>query len=38
MSDSEERLRVLQMIEDGKITAAEGLRLLNALSGSPILS
>ncbi|HLE26537.1 MAG TPA: hypothetical protein VI793_00365 [Anaerolineales bacterium] len=35
MSDSEERLRVLQMIEDGKITAAEGLRLLNALSGSP---
>ena len=33
MSISDERMVVLQMIEDGKITAAEGLRLLNVLSG-----
>ncbi len=33
MSISDERMAVLQMIEDGKITAAQGLRLLNALSG-----
>jgi hypothetical protein len=33
MSASDERRHILQMIEDGKITAAEGLRLLNALSG-----
>ncbi len=32
MSDNE-RMTILQMIEDGKVTAAEGLRLLNALSG-----
>jgi hypothetical protein len=28
------RIHVLQMIEDGKITAAEGMRLLNAMSGA----
>jgi hypothetical protein len=32
MNDS--RLQILQMIDDGKISAAEGLRLLNALSGN----
>ncbi len=34
MSTDNERMHILQMIEDGKITAAEGLRLLNALSGA----
>ena len=34
MSNEPERMHILQMIEDGKITAAEGLRLLNALSGA----
>ena len=34
MSASDERMHILQMIEDGKITAADGLRLLNALSGA----
>ena len=29
---SEERLKILKMIEDGKITAEEGTRLLGALS------
>jgi hypothetical protein len=33
MSNEAERMHILQMIEDGKITAADGLRLLNALSG-----
>jgi hypothetical protein len=31
---SEERARILQMISEGKITAQEGARLLNALSGA----
>jgi hypothetical protein len=31
---SEERARILQMISEGKITAQEGARLLNALRGS----
>lgn len=34
MSNEAERMHILQMIEDGKITAAEGLRLLNALTGA----
>jgi hypothetical protein len=34
MSNEAERMHILQMIEDGKITAADGLRLLNALSGA----
>jgi hypothetical protein len=34
MSASDERMTILQMIEDGKITAAEGLRLLNVLGGT----
>lgn len=29
------RLQILQLIEDGKVSAAEGIRLLNALSGNP---
>jgi hypothetical protein len=33
MSNESERMRVLQMIEDGAITAEEGMRLLNALAG-----
>ncbi len=32
MSDENERMRILQMIEDGQVSAAEGLRLLDALS------
>ncbi len=32
MVTSEERMRILKMIEDGKITAEEGARLLAALS------
>ena len=31
MSNSEERVRILQMIAEGKITAAEGTRLLEVL-------
>lgn len=31
MTTSEERLRILQMVERGQITAEEGLRLLDAL-------
>jgi hypothetical protein len=31
---SEERARILQMISEGKITAQEGAKLLNALRGS----
>ena len=34
MANEAERMHILQMIEDGKISAAEGLRLLNALAGS----
>ncbi len=34
MSNEAEHMHILQMIEDGKITAAEGLRLLNALTGA----
>ncbi|HKZ55922.1 MAG TPA: hypothetical protein VJ123_10605 [Anaerolineales bacterium] len=32
MANSEERLKILRMIEEGKITAEEGARLLAALS------
>ena len=32
MADSEERIKILKMIEEGKITAEEGTRLLGALS------
>ncbi|MBI3241277.1 MAG: hypothetical protein HYZ49_03180 [Chloroflexi bacterium] len=32
MTSDNERMQILQMIEDGKISAEEGLRLLNALS------
>lgn len=32
MSTSEERLKILTMIQEGKITAQEGLELLNTLS------
>ena len=35
MPTSEERQKILQMISSGKITAEEGTRLLNALSGNP---
>ena len=31
---SEERTRILQMVSEGKITAQDGVRLLNALSSS----
>jgi hypothetical protein len=34
MASSEERLKILKMIEDGKITAEEGAKLLAALSES----
>jgi hypothetical protein len=34
MSTSEERLKILNMIAEGKITAEEGAKLLNALSRS----
>jgi hypothetical protein len=34
-SNDNARMHILQMIEDGKITAAEGMRLLNAMSGAP---
>lgn len=33
MSDQNARMTILQMIEDGKISAEEGLRLLQAISG-----
>jgi hypothetical protein len=33
MDDSEERMQILEMIDSGKISATEGLRLLQALSG-----
>jgi hypothetical protein len=36
MATSEERQKILQMISTGKITAEEGTRLLNALSGNPL--
>lgn len=32
MADSDERIKILKMIEEGKITAEEGTRLLAALS------
>jgi hypothetical protein len=35
MDNSEERLKVLQMIQNGKITAEEGMRLLEALGQKP---
>lgn len=35
MARDEERMRILQMIEEGKITADEGLRLLNDLQTEP---
>ena len=35
MASDNERMQILQMIEDGKISAEEGLRLLNALSSKP---
>ena len=34
MPTSEERLRVLQLIQDGKITAEEGIRLLESLDSA----
>ncbi len=34
MSVSEERLKILKMIQDGKITAEEGARLIEALDNS----
>jgi len=36
MDDSEERMQILEMIDSGKISAAEGLRLLQALSGEEL--
>jgi hypothetical protein len=36
MTTETERMRILQMIEDGQISAAEGLRLLDALSAPPV--
>jgi len=35
MTTETERMRILQMIEDGQISAAEGLRLLDALGAPP---
>jgi hypothetical protein len=35
MASAEERLQILKMIQDGKITAEEGAKLLQALSGGP---
>lgn len=35
MPSEAERMRILQMIEDGQVSAAEGLRLLDALGGQP---
>jgi len=34
MATTEERLKILQMIQEGKITAEEGAKLLSALSSS----
>jgi len=34
MASAEERLQILKMIQEGKITAEEGAKLLQALSGS----
>ena len=34
MTTSEERMRILQMIQEGKVTAEEGARLLQALGSS----
>lgn len=36
MNNSSERLRILDLIESGKITAAEGLRLLEALASEEV--
>lgn len=35
MPGEAERMQILQMIEDGKVSAAEGLRLLDALNSAP---
>ena len=35
MPGEAERMQILQMIEDGKVSAAEGLRLLDALNSPP---
>lgn len=35
MAKTEERLKILKLIEEGKISAEEGAKLLSALSGSP---
>lgn len=35
MASSEERMKILKMIDEGKITAEEGAKLLAALSDSP---
>ena len=35
MTNEAERLQILEMIEKGVITAAEGVRLLNSLQGNP---
>jgi hypothetical protein len=34
MADGDDRLRILKMVEDGRISAAEGAQLLSALGGS----
>jgi hypothetical protein len=34
MTNTEERMQILQMIEDGKISAADGLRLLDSLGAA----
>ena len=34
MATSEERIKILRMVEEGKITAEEGAKLLSALSES----
>jgi len=38
MANSEERMKILKMIEEGKISADEGAKLLSALSNSRIPS
>ncbi len=35
MTNETERLQILEMIEKGVISAAEGVRLLNSLQGEP---
>jgi hypothetical protein len=35
MTSSEERLKILRMIQDGKITAEEGVHLMDALDRNP---